>query len=351
MTTDEMRNKYVPSKERIDGVSVNLTVISSVIISALLSTLAFYFWGVWFGVLAILLGTVAVYFLFYAYFFATIQKVPESYEWIIEFWGGFYVVWAAGGHMYFPFFGWITHRDEIFLGEDEIELFPDPKDLIDLEDASCHFKAAIVTKVKNSILAVYNIDNYREAVRKRVAGLLRSQLSKYTLDQANEEKHELDLPFIISGSKTDPNWKDKPFYTEILNDWGVELLKLIVFDLELSPEDIAARRRKQEAAINEEVAKVNKSIKRIDAEGDAAAIKTVAEARQYELAQEGLGVEAQIKSLVASGMTVKAATALVTDRFKWSQIGDKSLIIDSGNGGTAGEGAKFGAGLQKGKNI
>ena len=352
MTTEEMRTNHVPSKARFDGVSVNLTVIFSIIISVLASIPAFYFLGIWSGVLTILLGTIVLYLLFYTYFFATIQKVPESYEWIIEFMGGFYVVWAAGGHMYFPFFGWIAQREEIFLGEDEIELFPEPKDLIDLEDASCHFRAAIVYKVKNSLLAVYNIDDYKDAVRKRVAGLLRSHLSKYTLDKANEEKHELDLGFVISGSKNDPDWKSKPFYLEILDDWGVELLKLMVFDLELTAEDIAARRRKQEATINKEVAVINKDIKIINAEGDAEAIKKIAEAHLVELKNEGLGIQAQIEALVKiDKLTVEAATALVTDRFKWSQIGDKALIIDSGNGGTAGEGAKFGAGMQKGSNL
>ncbi|MEI7620799.1 MAG: SPFH domain-containing protein, partial [Candidatus Falkowbacteria bacterium] len=234
MTTDEMRSNYVPSTDKIDGISILLTIAFSAVIGLLPVIPIAYFFGFWFGLLAFILVaglTAAILFT------AKIQKVPESYVWIIEFFGGFKVVWSAGGHMYFSLFNWLEHRAEVYLGEKHIELFPDPNDLIDLEDTSCHFKASIVIKVVNPLLAIYNIDDYKTAVRGRVAGLLRSHLSKYTLDKANEEKHELDLGYIISGDKYSPDWKEKKFYTEVLDDWGVELLKLVVSDLELSPKD------------------------------------------------------------------------------------------------------------------
>lgn len=351
MTTNEMRKKNFSSTDKIDGISIVLTIAFSAVIGLLSVIPIVYFFGFWFGLLAFILITALTLSLIFIHSFVNIQKVPEGYVWIIEFFGGFKVIWSAGGHMYFSLFNWLEHRAEVYLGEKHIELFPDPNDLIDLEDTSCHFKALIIIKVANPLLAIYNIDDYKFAVRGRVAGLLRSHLSKYTLDKANEEKHELDLGYIISGEKNDPNYKKKEFYTEILNDWGIELLKLVVSDLELSLKDITQRQRKQDNEINRETAKANKEIEVIASEGKAKAIENIATAKQFELAAEGFGIAEQIEALVKTGIPIEAAREMIIDRYKWGKIGDKSLIIEGGNNSVAGDGAKFGAGMEKGKNI
>lgn len=343
-------NKVEFSTKKLDAISIYLTIGLSVVVGLLAAIPLYFFFGTAYSLLGFILAVIALVLTIFAYMLANVQKVPENHVWLIEFWGGFHVMWAAGGHFYFPLFGWIEMREEIFLGEEEIELFPSKNDLIDLDDTSCHFDAFLVIKAHDPYLAVYNIANFKEAVRIQVAGLLRSYLSKYTLDQANEKKLELDLPYIISEAKDGKDWKETAFYTNILNDWGVELCKMFVDDLDMSADDIAKRKLKQDAKIAEETAQNKKRVKIIEAQGDAAAIKLVAEAMQTKLQKEGLGIAQQIEALVKQGLTVEAATALVTDRYKWSQIGDKSLIID-GNAGAAGDGAKFGAGMKKSNEI
>lgn len=352
MTKEEMRANYAPSTKKLDDVSLMLTFSFAVVIGLVVSIGIFFWLGLAAAIVAFFLTIILVAGGLLIYFFSDIQSVPESYVWIIQFLGAFKVVWAAGGHLYFSLFGWLTLRSEVYLGETTIDLYPDSNDLIDLDDTSCHFKAAVVIKVVNPLLATYNIKNYKEAVRERIAGLLRASLSKYTLDQANEEKHELDLGFVISGIRNNPDWKSQNFYLEVYNDWGVDLLKLIVEDLELSPEDIAQRQRKQNNEINRETAKADAEIKRIASTGEADAIRIIADAEKFRLEAEGKGIALQIDNLVKSGMSTEAATKLVNDRYKWSKIGDKALIIDNGGGNsTAGEGAKFGAGMEKGKTI
>ncbi len=338
------------STKKLDAISIYLTIGVSVVVGLLAAIPFYFFLGAAYSLLGFILAMIVSAFIIFAYSFVNVQKVPENHVWLIEFWGGFHVIWAAGGHFYFPLFSWIEMREEIFLGEEEIELFPSQGDLIDLEDTSCHFDAYLVIKVKDPYLAVYNIANFKEAVRIQVAGLLRSHLSKSTLDQANEMKLELDLPRIISEAKDGKDWKATRFYINILEDWGVELCKMFVDDLDMSADDIAKRKQKQDAKIAEETAQNRKRVKIIEAEGEAEAIKLVAQAMQEKLQKEGLGVAQQIEALVKQGLTVEAATALVTDRFKWSQIGDKSLIIE-GSSGAAGEGAKFGAGMKKSNEI
>lgn len=338
------------STKKLDAISIYLTIGVSVVVGLLAAIPFYFFLGAAYSLLGFILAMIVSAFIIFAYSFVNVQKVPENHVWLIEFWGGFHVIWAAGGHFYFPLFSWIEMREEIFLGEEEIELFPDKEDLVDLDDTSCHFNAYLVIKVKDPYLAVYSIANFKEAVRTQVAGLLRSHLSGYTLDKANQERKAVHLPSIISEDNDCDNWKEKEFYTNILNDWGVELHKLFIDDIDMEDDDIDKRKRKQDADIAQENAEKEKRIMIIKAEGEAAAIKLVAEAMQEKLQKEGLGVAQQIEALVKEGLTVEAATVLVTDRFKWSQIGDKSLIIE-GNSGAAGEGAKFGAGMKKSNEI
>ncbi|MEI7620703.1 MAG: hypothetical protein WCJ57_04005, partial [Candidatus Falkowbacteria bacterium] len=114
---------------------------------------------------------------------------------------------------------------------------------------------------------------------------------------------------------------------------------------------IAQRQRKQDNEINKDTANANKEIEIIASEGKARAIENIAKAKQIELAAEGFGIAEQIDVLVKTGMPIEAAREMIIDRYKWSKIGDKSLIIESGNSSVAGDGAKFGAGMEKGKNT
>jgi len=343
------------STKTLDFISILLTIGFSAAFGLLVSIPVFYFLGTAWGLLTILAGTILAAIAMFVYFVSTIQKVPHSHVWVIEYLGAFKVLWAAGGHMYFPFFSWLELREEVSLNEEVIELFPDKNDLVDMEDDSCHIKASVVGKVKFPLLAVYNIEDYKEAVRSRVAGLLRYHLSRYTIDQVNEDKRAINFDMVMiekpkgdsedQAQLTQPERNKTRFFSEVLNNWGFELSRLIVEDLELSPKTIKERERKQEAEINKDVATVNADIKAINVEAEAKARERLALADKEVLNKEGEGIAAQIKALIDAGVSAEEATQIVKDRFKWSEIGDKALIIDGGNGSVAADGAKLGAGM------
>ena len=301
--------------------------------------------------LAIALGLLLSVGLSYFYCLLNIQEVPENYVWIMEFQGGFKVQWAAGGHMYFPLFNWFKHRSEIYLGERKIEIFPDSEDFIDMLDASCHFKAEVTIKVEFSVVATYNIDNYKEAVRSRVAGLMRHYFSKMTLNPANTEKGSLPAKNVISQNNQNAssivNPFNKYFFKEILDDWGVRILKIILDDIQTPAEDIALRKKLQALDVEKKLAIGNKDIAITKSEGDAKAIENIARAKRFELEQEGLGVEQQAEALMKiDGAAVPMVLTLINERYKYTMLQKGTLIIDNIGGSIAGGGAKFGAGMK-----
>lgn len=185
--------------------------------------------------------------LFVSYIAKGYKGVPEKENWTIEFFGSFIDVWEPGPHLLtLPFFMQISGK--VSMATQMLSLYMDgqkhgrEKDAImEFKDASAGLRARLFIEVFSAHRAVYNIDDFRVAVKEKADSSLRAHYGNTLLDTALEERANIKAQTIIDGLKKDAGSDTERDEARQFKLWGVEIKSFAVVDIEL-PELIVEQR-------------------------------------------------------------------------------------------------------------
>lgn len=327
------------------------TTVIIIGILAVLAAIVLAVFGIWvpfvivFGIIALVSFAVV----------KAILIIPQNHVAVIELLGEYYDTFDAGFHLIAPFgIMKVKGGGAIFLGEDFIDLFSDKK-VVDFKDASASVKARLYFKIENPYKSVYEISDVFSAMEEKTESAIRAYMSKQDLDHANQNKAELNLPSVMMGAKlpeNDTTHQNSPIYSEILG-WGVRVKSIVVSDIEISAADLEIRRQMLQADKDLERARMKRKEKIVGADGDKKAAILVAQGKEEAIKLEGKGQKEAWKEqldYLSSKLGSSEAAEFMKNYHQWDNIGENAVIIDNGNGGMAGNGAKFSAGMNTNRN-
>jgi len=272
----------------------------------------------------------------------------------------------------------INEYEEIPVGEQTMPLNLTTKENGDVEldnHVSIGVEAVVYYRIlkEGAHLALFNINTfevngYEKALNKLMDGMMRSYLAKHAFGEVNairgkslmlnlfkatgeknEEEGDLsdsDLYLHLSNSK---NWLD------IRQDWGIEVLDVVITDFIFSEEDEKAWRLTFQANEELNAAKVGIERAEVDVEIAKVGVKKavqerlrrieLAEAKKRELTLEGEGVGNQILiATEASNAGGPEVLSFLNRRQKYEAVasGAHTVLLDEGQGNN---GASLGAAL------
>ena len=191
-----------------------------------------------------------------------LRTVQQQERRLVELFGRYFMTLKPGLRWIFP--GIMAIRASISIWEQTIPLFETPIK-IDFQDGSATPKGAeVFVKVKNPdtpydagdgkmetgvYRAIYEINNWRTAIKNLVENAIRSYLNGLTIDKGITKKGAgFDLK-----NKFPPTERNR--INKTLDCWGFELLMVTVMDFDLEPDlvkargEVQKRRREKDGAI------------------------------------------------------------------------------------------------------
>lgn len=267
-----------------------------------------------------------------------IRIVQQQERFIIEFLGKFYTILNPGLRWIFPFL--MKTRAIVSVWEQSIDIFPE-KPSIDFKGGGTAelVEPKVWGKVEDPHKAIYNIANWREAVRERVESLFRNYLSNQTVEEIIDQQTlhswwKLIKKEITGGGLPDPE-------EEIVKDWGIRITRITVSDFKWSEAVIKARRGVFEAQ------------RKIEQEENLAEA-AVHEARKK--AQESGGMHGQIKKILVEDYNYppEEADKVASEYVKYFKGAETGRLVDwrtSGEGGIYEMIAKGMIAIEKAKEL
>lgn len=230
-----------------------------------------FLWG-WFGVL--LAGILVVIFS------ATIiqfQRVRPMERYTIEVWGNYLKIWGPGVH--FRLRGVIKVSNEISLKEQEIRLFTAGEKL-DIEQAKVGVKGVVTIKATNPLLVSYSVKGDTKETGpekiKRLMGAAIQDVIQTFIKKHPKTGREMTYSEVITLKGLEMKEQIYQGKTrELFENWGAELLKVILEDFEPPPEETKARREVFEIQRKKEIKETEVNIKKLEGRAEAEKIKTI----------------------------------------------------------------------------
>jgi len=246
--------------------------------------------------------------------------VQQQERFVIEMLGKFYTVLGPGLNWIVPFL--MRVRAIVPVWEQSMDLFPETPDIDFREGGTAKLvDPKVWVEVKDVYKAVYDIANWREAVKERVENLLRDTLSNRSVEEIIDQKTihpwwNLVKEELGKESMPDPE-------QEILDKWGIKVLRVTISDFKWSEEVIKARREVFEAQ------------RKISQEENLA--KAAVHTAQKK-AQESGGMHGEIKKLLQDnyGYSSTEANKVASEYVKYFKGAETGRLIDwrsSGEGG------------------
>jgi regulator of protease activity HflC (stomatin/prohibitin superfamily) len=215
-----------------------------------------------------------------------VRIVPQGEEWVVERLGKFAGVLSPGLHVINPLFSKVSYK----VTTKDIILDVPEQEVITRDNAVILANGIAFIKVTNIERAVYNIENFRVAMRNMVQTSLRSIIGGMDLNQALTSRDRIKAEL-------------KAAIADEAQDWGLTVKSVEIQDIKPSPKMQEAMER-QAAAERERVAVVTQ------AEGAKQSLILNAEAR-LEAARKD--AEAQMVAANASAESIKFITAAVQE--------------------------------------
>lgn len=268
-----------------------------------------------------------------------LRSVKEQERWVIELFGKYLMTLKPGIRWIFP--GAMKVRAKLGIWEQTIPLFVKPIK-IDFKDGSATPQGANAFVRVNSpddpysvrgdkprtgvFRAIYNIKNWRIAIEELAENASRSYLNSLTINVGLTEKGAgFDLTNKFPG-------EEQERIKNALSDWGWELTRITITDLDLEKELVEARGRVQIQEKQAEAAKYERE--KIARETVGALVQMMAEATGIEFKdmQKKVGQDSELQKEI-----MIFAQELITRQMS---IKGKSLsdIRVSGGGGSIEQG-------------
>ena len=250
--------------------------------------------------------------------FLGVRIVPQSQKFVVERFGRLLSVLGPGINFIVPFLDRVAHKISIL----ERQLPTANQDAITTDNVLVKVETSVFYRITEPEKTVYRIRDVDAAIATTVAGIVRSEIWKMELDQ-------------VQSNRTELTQKIREQVRAMVDDWGIEVTRAEILDVNLDEATRAAMlqqlnaeraRRAQvtEAEGNKRAVELNADAQLYAAEQGAKARRILAEAEAYatvtiaaaigdngiEAAQYQVALK-QIEALTAVGQGTGKQTIIV----------------------------------------
>ena len=235
--------------------------------------------------LILILGAV---FLFLCIFLG-VRIVPQSEKYVVERFGRLHSVLGPGINFIVPFLDVVRHKVSVL----ERQLPNASQDAITMDNVLVQVETSIFYRVTAPERTVYRIRDVDAAVQTTVAGIVRAEIGKMELDEVQSNRSELIAQI-------------KVLVEEAVNDWGIEVTRAEILDVNL---DVATREamlqqlnaeRARRAAVTE--AEGHKRATELNADAELYAAEQAAKARRVEAEAEAYATQVVADAIATHGI-------------------------------------------------
>lgn len=235
--------------------------------------------------LILILGAV---FLFLCIFLG-VRIVPQSEKYVVERFGRLHSVLGPGINFIVPFLDVVRHKVSVL----ERQLPNASQDAITMDNVLVQVETSIFYRVTEPERTVYRIRDVDGAVQTTVAGIVRAEIGKMELDEVQSNRSQLIAQI-------------KVLVEEAVNDWGIEVTRAEILDVNL---DVATREamlqqlnaeRARRAAVTE--AEGHKRATELNADAELYAAEQAAKARRVEAEAEAYATQVVAEAIASHGI-------------------------------------------------
>ncbi len=186
-----------------------------------------------------------------------VKIVPQSEQHVVERFGRLRSVLGPGINLIVPFFDKVAHKISIL----ERQLPIASQDAITRDNVLVQVDTSVFYRIIEPEKTVYRIRNVDSAIATTVAGIVRAEIGKMDLDEVQANRSALISTI-------------KKFVEDAVDDWGIEVTRAEILDVNLD----AATRAAMMQQLNAERAR---RAQVTEAEGSKRAVELAADAELY----------------------------------------------------------------------
>jgi regulator of protease activity HflC (stomatin/prohibitin superfamily) len=194
--------------------------------------------------------------------FLGVRIVPQSEKFVVERFGRLNAVLGPGINFIVPFLDRVPHRISVL----ERQLPNASQDAITADNVLVKVETSVFYRITEPEKTVYRIRDVDGAIATTVAGIVRSEIGKIELDQVQSNRAQLIE-------------RVREQVTAMVDDWGVEVTRAEILDVNLDDATRAAMLQQ----LNAERAR---RAQVMEAEGKKRAVELAADADLYAAEQE-----------------------------------------------------------------
>ena len=215
--------------------------------------------------------------------------VPQSEKYVVERFGRLHSVLGPGINFIVPFLDVVRHKVSVL----ERQLPNASQDAITMDNVLVQVETSIFYRVTEPERTVYRIRDVDGAVQTTVAGIVRAEIGKMELDEVQSNRSQLIAQI-------------KVLVEEAVNDWGIEVTRAEILDVDL---DVATREamlqqlnaeRARRAAVTE--AEGHKRATELNADAELYAAEQAAKARRVEAEAEAYATQVVAEAIASHGI-------------------------------------------------
>ncbi|MEO0773819.1 MAG: SPFH domain-containing protein [Pseudomonadota bacterium] len=221
--------------------------------------------------------------------FLGVRIVPQSEKYVVERFGRLHSVLGPGINFIVPFLDVVRHKVSVL----ERQLPNASQDAITMDNVLVQVETSIFYRVTEPERTVYRIRDVDAAVQTTVAGIVRAEIGKMELDEVQSNRSQLIAQI-------------KVLVEEAVNDWGIEVTRAEILDVNL---DTATREamlqqlnaeRARRAAVTE--AEGHKRATELNADAELYAAEQAAKARRVEAEAEAYATQVVADAIATHGI-------------------------------------------------
>ncbi|HMO06298.1 MAG TPA: SPFH domain-containing protein [Paracoccaceae bacterium] len=223
--------------------------------------------------------------------FLGVRIVPQSEKHVVERFGRLRAVLGPGINFVVPFLDTVAHKVSVL----ERQLPNATQDAITADNVLVKVETSVFYRVTEPEKTVYRIRDIDGAIATTVAGIVRSEIGKLELDQVQSNRSQLIE-------------RVREQVTAMVDDWGVEVTRAEILDVNLDEQTRAAMLQQ----LNAERAR---RAQVMEAEGKKRSVELAADADLYAAEQEAKArrvladAEAYATGVIAEAIAAKGLEA------------------------------------------
>ena len=155
--------------------------------------------------------------------FKAVRIVPQSEKYVVERFGRLHAVLGPGINFTVPFLDRVAHKITIL----ERQLPTASQDAITADNVLVKVETSVFYRITEQEKTVYRIRDVDGAIATTVAGIVRSEIGKLELDQVQSNRAQLIE-------------RVRDQVTAMVDDWGVEVTRAEILDVNLDEQTRAA---------------------------------------------------------------------------------------------------------------